>query len=407
MKRTIFGVASTAVSGLTNILVQLLAAVLLVPEGFALFSIAAVTSILVLGLGRALVSQVDMLRGSASSNEGASEAALLTTVVVALVAGALLVVGASVSSDMIWLLGIALACASALVLQDCIRHRSFRRGQPQVALVSDVIVLGVSGGGLLLLMRTAPTVQTVLLLWGGATLLGALVGALWLRYLPWRTGLGAAWLWQHRDLVAPGVAEYAMQAGLPYALNFVVLAVGGEEALAGYRLGQLAFAGLGNLAVGINSSVLPQLVDSRDPLRARRAFRGEVLMSTTATVALAILVVAVPDHVGGAVFGENWAAMLPFLAVCAVHGWANAVSIPGFSLLRLLGLAKFSLSVRAGSFLTTLIGTVAVSVSGTAVAVTWAIALPAVLATTARWLRAERALAALLRDGERRWAAGA
>lgn len=398
MRGAFFGIASTAVSGLTNVAIQLLAASLLGPEEFARFSIAATTAILGLGLGRALVAQVDMLRGSATSHVGAGEAALATCLGLGVAGAILTAAGDLTGGPTLTMIGLGACCAAVLVFQDSLRFRSFRLGRPHIALVSDLVVL-IAAAAILLPDRADLSASLTVGLWAAATVLGGLIGAVWLRYRPWRVRVGADWLREHRDLVGPGVGEYVLQAGLPYTLNFVILAVGGAGAFAGYRLAQLIFAGLGNLASGLNAVMLPRLVDTRDPRLARRFARWEVAVLTVVTGLLAAVLAVIPPWVGSAIFGENWVAMTPFLVVCAIHGWVNALSIPNYSLIRLLGFAAFSFWIRLGSFAVTFLGAALAAGAGP-VAVAWVVAAPALAAWVVRVTRAELTLDRLIRKGE-------
>lgn len=401
MRRVLLSLGSTAVSGLSNVLVQLVAAAMLEESAFAQFSIVAATIIFFTGLARAVVGQTDMLRGKRDTHRGPIDGALSVALAAALIGAVVLFVGIFVENEIITLVGIASLAASAFILQDSLRFRGFRSGRPGTALVSDVVVLILV---LVVMFLGRDIVQSVGLLtgiWTVATFAGFVVGAIALRAIPTRPLRGAHWLFRQRDLVLPATGEYLLQASLPYALNFLVLAVGGPAALGGYRLIQLFFGLLGNLASGINAATLPRTVESRDPLVARRLATIEFVVLTLLSVCLYCGVILVPIEFGELIFGATWLSMIPFILVGSIHGWINAIAVPNYSLLRLLGYANFSFFVRVASVLATLVGAAWATAEGSAVGIAWALVIPALLAYVARVLVGSRSLGSHIRHDRR------
>lgn len=372
---TLAGVLSSGVSGLVNVLVQLVVAALVPAEQFGRFAIASATVLLVVGGARLAIGQTDMLRGRPGRDDGPVNAAYGLALAV-LVAGAALVAAswrAPGSAGSV--VGLGLAASSVFVVQDCARHRAFRQGRPAVALTSDVIALVAVLGGLLLLPGSPDAAAWALLVWTGATALGTLPAVVLLRYVPVRRR--TRWLTQHRDLTVPGVADYLLQAGLPYLVNWVVVLAGSFEALAGYRLVQLLFAGVANVAVGLQATLLPQLVDAPDRAAARRAVDRQAAAVVALSLAVCAVVVLLPDAWGTRVFGQTWLLALPFLAPAALHGLANALSVMNASVLRLAGRAVYLLTVRAWTVAASGVGVaVGVAVAGP-VGAAWALAVVA------------------------------
>ena len=282
--------------------------------------------------------------------------------------------------------------------QDCIRYRSFRERRAGVALLSD----GVATGALIILVPVMLTLQpspaAALAAWTVATGIGAIAGAIPLRYAPRGPRSGGGWVFENRDLVAPAVGEYAIQSALPYALNFVILGLGGLDALAGYRLAQLLFAVIANLATGLNNVTLPYVVEHRSPRTARRVAHAESLVIVLLGGIVLAALFAVPTQLGVDLFSAAWTSMLAFAWSASVHGVVNALAVPVFSLLRLIGLARYSFFVRIASAVATLLAAIIASTAGP-VAVAWALALPATAAYLARWVGAELRVAALVREG--------
>ncbi|WP_166996455.1 hypothetical protein [Paramicrobacterium fandaimingii] len=246
-------------------------------------------------------------------------------------------------------IGLAIALSSIFILQDCARFRAFRLERSTVAFGSDALVLVVVVPGLIVLNTLGSVDSTALWIWGGGTLVGVIVPMIMLRYFPVPGHSGGRWLHDNRDLVVPSFSEYMLQSGFPYAVNWILLGIGGLEAVAGYRLIQILYAAVSNFALGLNSVLIPRIVNSKSLSLARKFERTElVTLGTVSTLALLVLVL-VPESLATMIFGSTWAAMLPFLLPGALHGALNAFSVSNYSLLRLLGYAKYSLYVRVGS----------------------------------------------------------
>jgi len=397
VRKGVYGIASTAIAGLGNVLVQILVAVFATTEEFGRFALAAATVLLILGFGRMVVGQTDLLRGAPGRDVGATGAAWLLGLALIALGGAVAAVAVFIGVELMTVIGCAIAVSSVFVLQDAARFRSFRVGTPGLAFVSDVVVLLASLGGVLAAGIAGLPGDTALWVWSGATLLGYLAIAI-------PTGVGPSlpegWRWMraHRDLVLSGSGEYTLQAGLPYLLNWLIVALGGLAAVAGYRLAQLAFAATSNLAQGLNAVSMRDVVNGGDPRLARRVLNLERLALLAAGLALFILVLAIPESWGVAIFGVTWTAMGAFALPAAVHSLAIAFAIAGFSMLRLLGFLRFSFIVRVGSTVATIL-IVALTVTAGPVGVAWALAITAVGAFAVREWRVRRELGRLITAG--------
>lgn len=379
-----FGVFSTAISGFSNVVVQIVAASALAVSQFALFSLAAATIILVLGASRAIIAQTDMLRGLSGRDNG-SAAAATTASAICVVGGLPTLIAGLAFGATIAVIGCGLLIAPVFIFQDALRFRAFRTRRARIAFGSDSASLVVSCAGLAI---AAPelTAGSALVCWGVGTAVGLVVGAVPLDFRPVSPRLGWAWLSDHRDLALPAAGEYSLQAALPYIVNFLMLALS-TEALAGYRLGQLLFAAVGNLAVGLDAVLLPSIVETRSPRRAINALGVSAVSLTLAGVALSALIVGLPSAVGLAALGTAWIAMQPFVLVCSVHALGNALAVPVVSLTRLLGLATYSFIVRVLTVVASVLATAFAVAQGDPVLVAWGLAIPAILAYGARATR--------------------
>jgi hypothetical protein len=394
------GIASTAVSGLGNVLLQILVAAYTTTPEFGAFALEASTILLVLGFGRLVIAQTDLIRGSSEADSGVSGAAWLF-------AAFLLAAGLAASGLAVWAswppivvaVGVAVAASSVFVLQDTARFRCFRIRRPGLALISDAIVFVLSIAGLTLAGSVGLAGPAAIPVWAGATLVGFAVIAAPIGFTP---ALREGWRWirGQRDLMLTGGGEYVLQAGLPYLLNWVLAGLGGLAVLAGYRLAQLLFAAVSNVAQGLNSVSMASIVDSGDPAFARRVIARERAVVIFAAVGVLSVVVLLPEPWGIAAFGSTWREMAAFTLPVAVHSLAIALSVAGFAVLRLLGFARFSLIVRVGTALA-IVGLVAVAVPVGAVAVAWALAATTFAATAIREWRLQLELGRLKSSGRR------
>lgn len=399
MRNGLFGIASTGLSGLSNLVVQLFIAALLPAAEFGRFTLFSTTVLFVLGLGRAAIGQTDILRGRPGHDDAPAAAAYSAAGVLGLAGVACIPLVVLCSGTAAAYVAFAVAASAVFVLQDAVRFRAFRMRRAGVALVSDAVLLVLAVAGLLASRSAADPTPWVSATWAAATAIAFLPAAILLRYRP--TSKGFAWLKTHRDLVVPSVGEYLLQAGLPYLVNWVVVAAGGLDALAGYRLIQLLFAAVANFALGLNSSLTPRVVDRGSVRYARRVFRYE----TAAVAGLSVLVLAaallIPSEVGTAVFRHTWNLALLFLLPAGLHGALNALLVSNYTLLRLLGEATYSFHVRMWTATISAL-LVAVGVNGWGeMGAAWALALGAAAAYVARLMRTLRRLRTATRTDDR------
>ena len=391
MKRGAFALGSTAMSGAGNLVAQLLVAVLTTAREFGLFSLASATIIFVLGATRSIIGSTDMVRGSATSDRGAISAAYFLSLAAAAAGVLVIVVAGFAGSTEALLIGIALAGSSVFILQDAQRFRAFRELRPHVAFVSDALALLLSLAGFVAVGLSQLPIEFMLLAWIGATAAGAAYSTASLRHFP-RGTPSPGWLLAHRDLVFPTSAEFLLQAGLPYALNWLVAALSGLDSLAGYRLGQLLFAFLANIAQGLDATFLPRISDTRDRSLARNLLRTQFLAVSVLAVTAVVALLLVPAPVGAAIFGGSWVEMLVYFWPVALHGWANAAAVPVYSGLRVFGLAAFSLRVRLWTTVISIVGVLAAIPVFGVVGLAWVMAITAVAALAWRSARIRREL---------------
>lgn len=386
MKASFFGLASTGFSGITNIIVQLIAAILLPTEDFARFSLGATTVILIIGLSRMLVGQVDVIRGAREGDCKPISASYLMSIIVAVLGVILLAASLAARSQILSIIAVSIFISSAFIIQDNLRFRAFRQGRAGVALASDLVMFaGAVLGLLVILFIDAKEDYIVLTVWAISAVMGAGIGIHILKYYNITVLDGKAWFKENRDIIIPSAGEYLLIAGLPYMVNFLILFVGGAEALAGYRLIQLILAAVGNIAVGINSTAVPRLVNYNTTGAARKMRQKTSIGLSAIIIIITVCILVLPENFGLGLFGENWINMQPFIWVGAFHAWVNALGVTNMAVLRVLGLAVTSFWIRLVTvFIGLTLTLLAADHTGDPVLIAWGIAVPTIVAYCGR-----------------------
>lgn len=383
MKNSVSSILSTILSGFSNVVVQLLAASILGVSEYAQFALAASTVLFILGLGRSAIGQTDIIRGNRGHDRTFAGAAFVFAGSLALIGCTGLAIGLYTNSTSILIVAVAIGVTPLFVLQDSARFRSFRIAQAQWALVSDIVVLVLTIGFFYLLSKDQYSADLMVLVWGLASGAGLLVI---IRPLGYWGGWNDTVSWWHndRDIVIPGAIEYLLQSAVPFLLNWVILVIGGAQALAGYRIVQLVFASLGNLAQGLNAIEMPSISDSPTRQNIRHVLGRNAFLLVTSGLLLTASMLILPDDFGVALFGDSWQGVAAFLAAGAVHGTLNALLIPNYQLLRLLGEAAYSVKVRTVTVILTPIASLLLGWTHGAIGIAWALASVTLIGYAAR-----------------------
>lgn len=386
MRNGIAAIGSTVVSGFSNVLIQLLAARLLSTDEYALFAIGSATILFLLGLARAVIGDTDLIRGDRMRDRGVVAAAYVIALS-GIAAGVLTIVAAVlVSHPAVMVVGIALLLSPMFVLQDTARFRAFRVAKAWWALLSDSVVLVIGAAALIAPVHIGGGAAGLLAVWGISSGVGFCVVIRPLQYLA-KVSDVVGWWRGNRDLVTPGGIEYVLTTTAPYMLNWVILGLGGAGALAGYRIVQLVFGSLGNLAQGIGAFELPRIsvAPTRRSLRLFLVRNGLMLM--VPAVMLFVIISHLPSRYGTLLFGESWYGVSAFILAGALHGFVNALMVSGFQVLRIQGEARYSLVVRIGTVILIPILSFGLGSAFGAVGIAWSLALVAVIGYLARLTR--------------------
>jgi O-antigen/teichoic acid export membrane protein len=340
-----WNLADQVVSSATNMVLSVLAARALSVDGFGAFSVAfTIYSFLIAG-GRALISRPLTVRFAGASRADfrtASRAATGATVVLGIVSG-LVVAGAglSMSGD----LGTSLLCMGVLLpgllLQDTWRVVFITEARPQAAFVND-LVWGLVQIGLVVAVveLDRESAVTVLLAWGGAALIAAVLGCFQFRGVP-RVLATAGWMRDQRDLLKYYFASFITVMGANQLTLLLIAGLGSAADVGALRAAQVALGPLNLVGYALSAFAVPEI--SRRQLSGRRAVQVAGALSAV-LVAVNLLwggaLLALPDSVGAALLGETWASAQGVLPASLLGTTAIAAGFGAGSLLVARGFAK-------------------------------------------------------------------
>jgi O-antigen/teichoic acid export membrane protein len=389
--RLSWGLGDQAVSSLTNFAVGAFVARSLGATAFGVFTLAFVTSSVILTVSRGLATDPLVVRFSGDADERwraavrwATGAALTVGVVAG--AGSVLVglaLGGGLGSAFLGL-GIVVP---AIVLQDAWRFCFFAVGQGQKAFVNDM-ARGIALIPAMFLAARHGSVFGFMLAWGVAGAIAGGFGLVQTGIVPRWDG-AEGWLREQGDLSFRYMLENAGNSAAPPLQMYGLGALAGLSAVGAVRGAQLLLGPFTALLMGVSLVAVPEAarVLQRAPRRLRRFCL--LLGGTQATGALlwgATVLLAVPDAAGVFVLGGPvWHLAVPLLLPVTLE-----VAITGFQTsasagLRALAAARRSLRVQ-------LIGSVAVvagGVGGAAVAgatgAVWGLVLAASVEAALWW----------------------
>jgi hypothetical protein len=347
-RRRVLVLADQGISTLGNVVVAVIVARSLPPDGFGAFGVATVAYLLVAGAGRALLGEPLLSRYSHRDRAtrdaaipdllGACLTLALTGAAGVLVVGALLPGPAGAA-----LLGLAPVLPLMLV-QDAWRY-AFIVDRPAAALAVDVAWLA----GVCAALPLAPAgvdAQWYVVAWGLASGFGVAVGVVIGRHQMGRPHL---WRWYHttRDMGARFFGEFVTGQAVAQIVVTGVGAISGLGVFGAVRATQVFYGPLNTLHAGIYLALVPEGAQvARSP---HRLYRLMVLASAglaAVAVAWTLVGLALPDAWGTALFGRTWADAQDLMLPMGLAMVAGSAATGGFAGVRSLGAARESLRAR-------------------------------------------------------------
>ncbi len=352
ISRAAWGLTDQGLSSLTNFTCSILAARSATLDGFGGFALAMSVYFLAAGLGQAIAGQPFTVR-YAGKTVAERRTAAPRAAGVALALGLALGAAAALISPLfpksveypLLALGILLP---GLLLQDFWRYYFLADARPDKAVANDgvwAIVQFAASGSLLIAGRTTPT--TVLMAWGLAANVAALVGFLQTQ-LGLSFGRRTGWIREHRSLIAPYFAESLVVRGSMQVALVLVSALSGIGALGALRAAQVLFNPLNLAYQGALFVAVPEGVRELTYARSRFPRLVQVVSAIAAAAAIvwSLILLVVPSGLGRELMGGIWLDARPLMLMTALYSLGVALTMGPQVGLRALGAAGWSFRIQ-------------------------------------------------------------
>jgi hypothetical protein len=281
-----------------------------------------------------------------------------------------------------------------LMLQDAWRLAFFSNGKGHLAFLNDLVwALAQATAFVVLIVLDLVALGPLVLAWGGAASLAALVGAFQVRLAPQPSQL-VSWLRAQRDLAPQYLGVNLTVSGSGALRVYGLDAVAGLGAVGAMRAAELLVLGPLNVAFqGIHLMAVPEAVRM-----LRKGVRWLLVTVAAAGAGLALVAVAVgvgilliPNRLGQAFLHETWAParalLLPSTVVAVLIGLTAGAEIG----LRALAAATRSFWARLATAILTIVGVVWGGLLDGASGAVWGLAVTELMATSLWWWQLLRA----------------
>ncbi|WP_462185826.1 hypothetical protein [Frankia sp. CcWB2] len=273
-----------------------------------------------------------------------------TALVIGLVSGVVtLAVGAAMGGSV----GASLVAMGlvfpTLLLQDAWRQVFFAEGRPAAAAANDGIWAIVQFAAIYaLIVRDVSTSWAMLLAWGGAAAVAAMLGVTQAGFKP-APSLVHEWIAEHRDVNGYMSAEYLTVQGAQQASTLLLGTLGAIDLVGALRGVQTLLGPTTILAVGIVSWAIPEFSRRKDLSAAARVRAAYALSAVivAAGAAWGTLFLVLPTSIGHSLLGETWEQTHDLLALSIVQQAGSAATVGPACMLYALGKAKLTFRANA------------------------------------------------------------
>lgn len=226
-----------------------------------------------------------------------------------------------------------------LLVQDSCRMAMFAIGRPAWAAAIDAVWVAAQFAFIaVLLIIGRDAVWMLIIAWGLAAGVSALVGGLLLRLRP-MIGQAVGWMRSQQHLIRYLFGEYLLGLGAAQFGLVLIGTVASADAVGSIRAAQVLLGPLGIVATAVFQFAVPEM-GSRPHLSSRgRAAFGLTISAALGllTVGYVVLMLLLPDRAGQALFGDSWmgaaVVLLPMglasLASCQANGPAAVLYAMG------------------------------------------------------------------------------
>ncbi len=351
----LWGVGDQAVSMASNFLLTVIVARVSSPRDFGLFTLTMAGFILVLGVARAVVSEIVIIRHAVldiDEQQVAYRQALGATAAIAVpLAVIFLAAEAAIFGSLGSVTVIIFVALAPLLLQDAARFLLITVGQARLAFYNDMawLVLELVGfAAVLELAGHGRQTELVVAAWAVAGAACALIALRQLRSFPHLAG-GAHWLRRNADLSWPAVVEFLSGQGAAQLVLFIVSAGVGVEAAGGWRGAFVLFGPLGVLTTGLGMAIVPALARQFHDGDRSSALRTCLVAAAVVAGASALLGLVLTFNlfsIGSELLGKTWPLAAAVMAPVAVQKTLEAFSLGAVVGLRGASLVSRSMRVR-------------------------------------------------------------
>lgn len=350
-RRVAWGLLDQVVSSGSNFLATIIAAKLLSAENFGAFALAMAVALVVVFLARGLAGDPLATAHAADSPEELRAAARMAAATTLFVTSACSVVIAVVGLAIGGVAGPVLVALAVLLpglaIQDLLRFVLIIGGHAKRTFINDTFWLVVQVPLMALAGTMGSGAVLMLLAWGVAGNLAALLG-----FWQTRTRLGGPgamrpWLAQHRKLWPFFVLDNLVYQAINLVLVIVISLASTLAQVGGFRAAMTVYAPLAIIGRGIVGVAVPELARRRDdPLAVRRL--GLLIAWSLAPLAViaAVLTQFVPDNVGTAILGESWLLAEPLLLMAGAVTAVSLFTVGTVAGIRALGAGGEGLTAR-------------------------------------------------------------
>lgn len=382
--RAFWSLVDQCLSSGTNFLVLFLVIVTSTTSEVGAFSLAYTSFFFILAITRGFALEPLIVRYAsaptqewrrATSSAVGTAGALAVGIAIPVLGLALIgggVVGSSIAATAVVL--------PMLIVQDSWRQAFFCGGRPRSACVNDAVFLGLQVSGYLVLAQFVGfTVFTLILVWGTAAGVAAVVGAMQVRTVP-NPARSRSWYRENRKLGPAFAADYIVNRGSEQLAMVAIAGVAGLSALGAVTTARALFAPMTTVQSGLNAVAMPETarmhLSGRSQELRRLALTYGLFMGFLMLCAGAALYL-LPPNVGTDLLKENWEPARRVLVAMTVFSVVNAFALGLWTGLRGMQLARPTLYARAGAGLVTVLATVAGSAYGGANGAVWGLTIGA------------------------------
>jgi O-antigen/teichoic acid export membrane protein len=325
----------------TQLLLMVLVARETDPTTFGAVSVALLAHGLLLGVVRAAIGEIVLLRCRADRSTTRDEAC--RGLFLALLAGAAVALGLIAAATLVggevgyFLLLMALA-APLVYGQDLLRYVAYGAGRVDQAVLVDgvwfVVQVAVSTS---LLAAGEATPTRLILAWVLGAGAGAVALALYRRLWPRPVAVRRWWI-DERARTGGFLADFLISNGMWQGSLLLLGGILPLAELGALRVANVSVHPLANLLAGVRTLILAHLAGLRArPARAyrRAAHLGLVLAGAAAVYAIGL--VLLPDSWGSELFGQTWAEAAALVGIVAAGEVLRLPTFAAIDLVKVLG----------------------------------------------------------------------